>query len=471
MVLLNTDAARAVCDRARRPHRPAADRAGRGRDARRGRGRARGDRAGRRRSRLDRPLSATRPAPRPPRSRPRSRPDLERGELRRRRVTEPEAGQGGTGERDRGADAEREIEAVGERVRRTRGGVGARLRVGDRREHREPERPAHQPRGVQQARADAALLGRQRLHRDDRRRHQREAHADRRQQRAREARCRSRSRPGRCRRAAASRRVASSMPPVITRRGPSRPTSRGASVEATKIESVIGRKRQPGLDRVVAEHFLHVEGQEEPHREEDGVEQRDDEVRDPQLGVAQDRERDQRLRSRSAPRRARRRRAARNPTASGTSTPAEPQPSVSVRTIPNVRLTRLAVISTAPATSKLRVPRTSRPAGIRRMPERDHDDAERHVDGEDRGPAEGLREHAAEQRARGGAERAHRAPHADRAVALGTGLERARDDRQRGRREHRAAEALQRPRAQQQRPSCPPARTRARRARTARSRR
>ncbi len=39
--------------------------------------------------------------------------------------------------------------------------------------------------------------------------------------------------------------LASSMPPVITLRGPIRPTSRGASVEATKIESVIGRNESP----------------------------------------------------------------------------------------------------------------------------------------------------------------------------------------------------------------------------------
>ena len=35
------------------------------------------------------------------------------------------------------------------------------------------------------------------------------------------------------------------MPAVITRRGPKRPTTRGASVDAAKIDSVIGRKPSP----------------------------------------------------------------------------------------------------------------------------------------------------------------------------------------------------------------------------------
>ncbi len=56
------------------------------------------------------------------------------------------------------------------------------------------------------------------------------------------------------------------------------------------------------------------------------------------------------------------------PAASGPSTPGEPQPSVSVRTIPYVRPTRLAVTSTAPATSKLRVAPASRPPAISRRP-------------------------------------------------------------------------------------------------------
>ncbi len=39
--------------------------------------------------------------------------------------------------------------------------------------------------------------------------------------------------------------LAVSIPAVITRRGPRRPTSRGASEEAAKIDSVIGRNAAP----------------------------------------------------------------------------------------------------------------------------------------------------------------------------------------------------------------------------------
>ena len=213
---------RALRDRARRPHRPAADRARRARDAAsRSRPSSRppcgapavSARPGaERRGAPPRPppparlgAAARLPAPRPPRSRPPSRPSRAR-RARRTRVAQPEPCERGPEQRDRRADPEGEVEAVGERVRDPRAGVGARLRVGDRREHRKPERAAHQTRRVQQARADPALLRRQRLHRDDRRGHQREPHADRRQQRAGEHARRGRSRRGRCRPAARSRR-------------------------------------------------------------------------------------------------------------------------------------------------------------------------------------------------------------------------------------------------------------------------
>lgn len=56
------------------------------------------------------------------------------------------------------------------------------------------------------------------------------------------------------------------------------------------------------------------------------------------------------------------------PASSGPSTPVEPQPSVSLRTIPNVRLTKLAVTSTAPDTSKCRDLLGAAEAGITRRP-------------------------------------------------------------------------------------------------------
>ena len=67
------------------------------------------------------------------------------------------------------------------------------------------------------------------------------------------------------------------------------------------------------------------------------------------------------------------------------------------------------------------------------------------------------------------ADAADRAPHAQRAVALAALGERGRDDREARRRDHGAADALQRACADQQRRASPRARTPARRARTARS--
>ena len=82
--------------------------------------------------------------------------------------------------------------------------------------------------------------------------------------------------------------------------------------------------------------------------------------------------------------------------------------------------------------------------------ERDDDDAERHVHGEDRRPPERLGEDAAEQRARRRAEAADGAPRGQAAVALAAFGERGGDDRQRRRRQHGAAEALDGARGDQQ---------------------
>ena len=72
------------------------------------------------------------------------------------------------------------------------------------------------------------------------------------------------------------------------------------------------------------------------------------------------------------------------------------------------------------------------------------DDRDRDVDPEDPLPAEVLGQHAAEQHARRAARARHRAPDAQRLVALGALREHVRDHRQRGRREDRGAEALHR---------------------------
>ena len=77
--------------------------------------------------------------------------------------------------------------------------------------------------------------------------------------------------------------------------------------------------------------------------------------------------------------------------------------------------------------------------------------ADRDVDEEDPGPAEHGREHAAEQDARRGAEAADRAPHAERDVPLAALGEGHRQDRERRRRDHRRAEALNGARRDQRR--------------------
>ena len=75
--------------------------------------------------------------------------------------------------------------------------------------------------------------------------------------------------------------------------------------------------------------------------------------------------------------------------------------------------------------------------------------ADRHVDEEDPLPAEVLGQHAAGEHADRGARAADRAPDPERLVALGALLERRHDDRERGRRDDRRAEALNGARADQ----------------------
>ena len=74
-------------------------------------------------------------------------------------------------------------------------------------------------------------------------------------------------------------------------------------------------------------------------------------------------------------------------------------------------------------------------------------DADRQVDEEDPAPRERLGEHAAEQQARGAASRRDRAPDSERLRTLGAVRERARDDRERSRRDERGAETLEGPAA------------------------
>ena len=76
--------------------------------------------------------------------------------------------------------------------------------------------------------------------------------------------------------------------------------------------------------------------------------------------------------------------------------------------------------------------------------EREGDDADGDVDEEDPLPAEGVREDASEQHARGGTEAADGAPHAEGDVAVAPFGEGDGEDRERGRRDDRRAEPLER---------------------------
>ncbi len=83
--------------------------------------------------------------------------------------------------------------------------------------------------------------------------------------------------------------------------------------------------------------------------------------------------------------------------------------------------------------------------------DREHGEADRHVDSEDPTPPETLSQQAAEQRARRAADAADRAPRAKRAVALSALRERGREDREARGRDDRAADALDGARSDQPR--------------------
>src|SRR6185312_7110633 len=72
------------------------------------------------------------------------------------------------------------------------------------------------------------------------------------------------------------------------------------------------------------------------------------------------------------------------------------------------------------------------------------DDTDGHVDEEDPWPGEVLRQEAAENEADGRTADCDRRPNPERACAFPTFRERGRDDRERGGRDERGAEALQR---------------------------
>ena len=238
------------------------------------------------------------------------------------------------------------------------------------------------------------------------------------------------------------------MPSVRIGPGPRRADSRAAMVDATMIAPVIGRKLSPVSIGVkprtccrYSETKYHIANTEQPSR------------KTTRLAAVSVRER--KIPSGTSGRGARRsmkrkRTSSAMPAAATSSVAADVQPLTSVRTMAKVSSTRPAVTLSAPATSKWRSP-----AAVRRaLGDEAHrgdrtQDPDRHVDEEDPLPAQQLGQHAAEQHPGRAAHGAHRAPVAERAVALVALVEGGGDDRQGGRRHHGAAEPLDRARGGQ----------------------
>ena len=201
------------------------------------------------------------------------------------------------------------------------------------------------------------------------------------------------------------------------------------------------REPQARLDGRVVQHRLHVERDEEPHREGGGAEEEDHDVRARQRARAEDAQRHERTAGQPAldqdedgeqnePDRHRYERLQR-------------APAVHVRAHDRVRQehepgrergrAREVVVTRARALARV-VDEAERPdpGGY----------ADRHVDQEDRAPAEDLGQDAAQQHASRSAHTTHRAPGSQRAVARRAFGERVGEDRQGHGRDNRAAQPL-----------------------------
>ena len=178
-----------------------------------------------------------------------------------------------------------------------------------------------------------------------------------------------------------------------------------------------GHEGEARLERVVVQDLLQVEGEEEPHREQRRVHQHDDQVRRPQGPQPEDRDGDQRdageacldeheQRQQDGARRERDedlRRAQPERLAADNAERHADEPDGDEQSPGDVEV----------AVDVL-------PAPFDEDPRAQDDDrgAHGHVDQEDRGPSEHLREQAAEQGPGRGAEPAHRRPGAEPAIAL-----------------------------------------------------
>ena len=205
------------------------------------------------------------------------------------------------------------------------------------------------------------------------------------------------------------------------------------------------RHRQEGQarrERIVAEHLLQIQRDEEEHREQGRVHQDHDQVGGPEPAQPEDRQWDQRGHGDPG---------LDDQEAADQSQSGEERHEHARRS-PSERIAaddpeREADESRGDQDSAGEVEVTRSDATQvgwdHAWCEREDEHAERHVDREDRRPSEHLREHAAEQRAGGGAEAADGAPQAKAAVALRAFTKRRGDDRERGWGHDSTGEALQ----------------------------
>ena len=203
------------------------------------------------------------------------------------------------------------------------------------------------------------------------------------------------------------------------------------------------RQRQvgePGLDRAVPEHLLHVQRDEEEHREQRSSHEQADDVRSPERPQPEDAEGHQRTAGaeldRDEPGDERDR---------GDQEPDRPRgaPAGAVCVEQRVDEQRQAGGDAHPDGEVEVPPRGVRPAlGNQRGRDRRGDEPDRDVDPQHPLPAQSVRERAAEQHTRGAAAPGHGTPHAQRLVALGAVTEGGRHDRQRGGGEDRRPDAL-----------------------------
>ena len=263
--------------------------------------------------------------------------------------------------------------------------------------------------------------------------------------------------------------MANSIPIVTTLRTPSRATSRGASDEAVNTDSVVGRNDSPACSASSPSTCWRYRVTKKNIENSAAYMQHDDQVGRAQRRQLEDRQRHQRR--------------GRHPRLDvherGEQCDGGGQRHQHPRRSPAERVGLNDPVGQADEARgdehragdvEVAAAHLADVGGEHAQAEHHDEHADRHVDREDRRPAERLREDAAEQRARRRAEAADRAPQAKAAVALRTLGQRRGDDRQRGRREDGAAEALQCACADQQSARVRRARTPATTARTAQRR-